>query len=48
MFKAGEKDGEISEDDCRRLVAKVQDGIDAFVKIVDEQVAKKEEEVREI
>ncbi|MEZ4236528.1 MAG: ribosome recycling factor [Myxococcota bacterium] len=48
MFKAGEKDGEISEDDSRRLMDKVQEGTDAFVKVVDELVAKKEEEVLEV
>lgn len=48
MFKAGEKDGEISEDDCRRLLEKVQEQTDAYVKAVDEQVEKKEAEVLEV
>lgn len=48
MFKSGEKDGEISEDDCRRLLDKVQETTDAFVRTVDELVAKKEEEVLEV
>ncbi|MCB9688494.1 MAG: ribosome recycling factor [Alphaproteobacteria bacterium] len=48
MFKAGEKDGDISEDDCRRLLEKVQTATDAFVARVDEVVAKKEAEVLEV
>jgi ribosome recycling factor len=48
MFKAGEKDGEVSEDDCRRLLEKVQESTDVFVKAVDEHVTKKEEEVLEV
>lgn len=48
MFKAGEKDGDISEDDCRRLLEKVQSATDAYVARVDEVVAKKEAEVLEV
>jgi len=48
MFKTGEKDGEISEDDCRRLLEKVQEKTDAFVKSVDDLVEKKEAEVLEV
>lgn len=48
IFKNGEKDGDISEDDCRRLLQKVQDLTDAYVKQVDELVGKKEEEVLEV
>lgn len=48
MFKTGEKDGDISEDDCRRLLEKVQTSTDAFVAKVDEVVAKKEAEVLEV
>jgi len=48
IFKNGEKDGEISEDDCRRLLDKVQSSTDDYVKSVDELVGKKEEEVLEV
>lgn len=48
MFKSGEKDGDISEDDCRRLLDKVQESTDAFVKVMDLLIEKKEEEVLEV
>lgn len=48
MFKTGEKDGEITEDDCRRLLDKVQHETDAYVAKVDDLVAKKEAEVLEV
>ncbi|MEQ1502269.1 MAG: ribosome recycling factor [Myxococcota bacterium] len=48
MFKTGEKDGEIAEDECRRLLDKVQVSTDEYVKVVDDLVAKKEEEVLEV
>lgn len=48
IFKNGEKDGEISEDDCRRLVEKVQTTTDRYVATVDQLLAKKEEEVLEV
>lgn len=48
MFKSGEKDGDISEDDCRRLLDKVQESTDAFVKVMDQLIEKKEEEVLEV
>lgn len=48
IFKNGEKDGEISEDDCRRLLDKVQSATDDYVKAVDDLVGKKEEEVLEV
>ncbi|TNE84375.1 MAG: ribosome recycling factor [Deltaproteobacteria bacterium] len=48
IFKAAEKDGDISEDDTRRLLAKVQEATDAGVVRVDEEVAKKEAEVQEV
>jgi ribosome recycling factor len=47
-FKASEKDGDISEDDLHRLLAKVQESTDAFVKKVDDLVADKEAEVQEV
>ncbi len=48
IFKNGEKDGEISEDDCRKLVDKVQTVTDKYVASVDQLVTKKEEEVLEV
>jgi ribosome recycling factor len=48
IFKNGEKDGDISEDDCRRLLDRVQSATDEYVKSVDDLVAKKEEEVLEV
>jgi ribosome recycling factor len=48
IFKNGEKDGDISEDDCRRLLEKVQETTDAFVAKVDQAVDKKEAEVLEV
>lgn len=48
IFKNGEKDGDISEDDCRRLLEKVQESTDAFVAKVDQAVEKKEAEVLEV
>lgn len=47
-FKAGEKDGEITEDDLRRLLGKVQELTDASVKKVDDAVNAKEAEVLEV
>jgi ribosome recycling factor len=48
IFKTGEKDGDITEDDCRRLLDKVQTSTDHAVAKVDTLVAKKEEEVLEV
>ena len=48
IFKTGEKDGDISEDDCRRLLEKVQESTDAYVAKVDVAVDKKEAEVLEV
>lgn len=48
IFKNGEKDGDIREDDCRRLLDQVQIVTDEYVKQVDELVAKKEGEVLEV
>lgn len=47
-FKQAEKDGDISEDESRRLLQQVQDATDAAVKKVDEKVAAKETEVEEV
>lgn len=47
-FKEAEKDGEISEDDLRRLLQKVQDATDAHIQKIDDLVAAKEAEVQEV
>jgi ribosome recycling factor len=47
-FKEAEKDGEISEDELHRLLARVQEATDAEVKKVDEVVEAKESEVQEV
>lgn len=48
MFKDGEKDGEISEDDLRRLLERVQVLTDKFVAEVDKVVVEKEAEIQEV
>ena len=48
MFKAAEKEGDISEDDCRRLLANVQESTDSYVKKVDGIVDSKEQELLEV
>ena len=48
IFKQGEKDGEITEDACKRLLEKVQQSTDQAVGKVDALVAKKEGEVLEV
>ena len=48
IFKAAEKDGEISEDECRRLLGRVQESTDAYVSKVDGVLASKESEVSEV
>jgi ribosome recycling factor len=45
LLEAGEKDGEISEDDAKKALEKVQRETDDGVKKVDEMVAAKEKEV---
>ncbi len=47
-FKGSEKDGEISEDECRRLLTKVQEQTDTNIKKVDGLLAAKEAEVVEV
>lgn len=47
-FKAAEKDGEIGEDECRKLLQQVQDATDVTVRKVDEKVSAKESEVEEV
>lgn len=48
IFKTGEKDGEISEDEYHRLLKSVQESTDGYVKKVDEIVTVKEAEVLEV
>ena len=48
IFKTAEKDGEISEDECRRLLGQVQESTDAYVSKVDGVLAAKEAEVSEV
>jgi ribosome recycling factor len=48
IFKAAEKDGDVSEDDCRRLLAQVQQVTDEQVVIVDQVIAEKEAELLEV
>jgi ribosome recycling factor len=48
IFRAGEKDGEISEDDCRRLLDRVQQVTDEYIAKVDKLLAAKEAEVLEV
>jgi ribosome recycling factor len=45
MVEAGEKDGEISADDAKKTLDKVQKETDEGVKKIDEMVAAKEKEV---
>ena len=47
-FKTGEKDGDISEDQMHRLLAKVQEITDEFTKKIDEQADAKEAEILEV
>lgn len=48
IFRDGEKDGDISEDDLRRYLARVQERTDSNVTKVDELMAAKESEVLEV
>ena len=48
LFKEGEKNGDISEDDCERFLEKVQSGTDEAVARVDKAMAEKEKEVLEV
>lgn len=47
-FKDAEKDGEISEDDCRRFLKSVQDLTDRYTEEADKRVNAKEAEVLEV
>jgi len=48
LIKQGEKDGECSEDEMHRLLSKVQEATDAFVKKVDSVADSKEAEILEV
>jgi len=48
LFKGAEKDGDISEDESRRLVAKVQDATDSYIAQIDALISAKESEVLEV
>ncbi|MCA9570748.1 MAG: ribosome recycling factor [Myxococcales bacterium] len=47
-FKGAEKDGDISEDDMRRLLKSVQELTDKYIAAVDARVSAKEAEVLEV
>ncbi|MBN2798747.1 MAG: ribosome recycling factor [Deltaproteobacteria bacterium] len=48
LFKNGQKDGDISEDESRRLVDKVQVSTDDYVALIEKMVSAKEAEVQEV
>jgi len=48
LLKAMQKDGEITEDDLKRSLTKVQDMTDEVTKKIDEVVAEKEKEIMEM
>lgn len=48
IFRSAEKEGDVSEDESRKLQARVQDATDRFVAQIDTTVASKEEEVLEV
>ncbi len=48
LFKELESDKEISQDDLNRLLKQVQDATDTYVKEVDQRIAAKEKEIREV
>jgi ribosome recycling factor len=47
-FKRQEKEGEISQDELRRLEAEVQKETDAHIKEIDELLKRKEQEIMEV
>ncbi len=47
-FKAGEKDGDCTEDECRRLLEKVQLATDKAIEQIEKLVTAKEAEVMEV
>ena len=48
IFRSAENDDDISEDECRKLLAKVQERTDGQVKVGDEVVQAKEAELLEV
>lgn len=48
IFKNGERDGECTEDQCRRLLEKVQTATDKAIEQVEKLVVAKEAEVMEV
>lgn len=48
LFKTMQKDGDITEDDLKRALDRVQKATDKFVAKADEVVAKKEKEILEV
>ena len=48
MFREMEKDKEITEDDMRRALTKVQTATDSYIKTVEDIAAAKEKEVMEV
>jgi len=48
LFRQAEKDGDLPEDACRRLLQQVQEATDSHVSRVDELVEAKEAEVQEV
>jgi ribosome recycling factor len=48
IFKAGQDDGDISEDEMHRLLKLVQESTDKWVTVVDSTCAAKEAEVQEV
>ncbi len=48
VFRTAERDGEASEDECRRMLARVQDATDGQVKAIEDLITAKEAEVIEV
>jgi ribosome recycling factor len=47
-LKKSEKDGDISEDQLKKLSTTVQETTDSFVKMVDSTVKTKEDEIMQV
>jgi ribosome recycling factor len=47
-FKKAEKNKEISEDDHKKLNEKIQKIVDTYTKQIDEKVAAKEKEIKQV
>jgi len=48
LFKTGQKDGDIGEDDLKRYLDNVQDETNRFCELIDEVVKNKEAEILEV